>query len=123
MPETVTLHVPDEVARQAREAATRTQRTFEDVLIEWLGRAVEDPPVESLSDEAVLELSELELPADQQEELSALLARNREGDLMTEERERLDALMQVYRRGMVRKAKAVKVAVERGLRPVLHDEE
>lgn len=32
---------------------------------------------------------------------------------------RLDELMHLYRRGLVRKAQALKVAVERGLRPPL----
>lgn len=51
----------------------------------------------------------------QQARLTDLLARQREGTLTTEERGQLDTLMGVYRRGMVRKAQALKVAVDRGL--------
>jgi hypothetical protein len=54
-----------------------------------------------------------------QEELSSLLARNREGQLDDTDRIRLDALMQMYRRGLVRKAQAWRVSVARGLRAVL----
>ena len=55
----------------------------------------------------------------QQEELSELLARNREGALTDAERDRLDGLMRVYRRGLVRKGQALKTAVARGLKPPL----
>jgi len=56
----------------------------------------------------------------EQEVLSDLLARNAEGQLMVAEVRQLDELMQVYRRGMVRKARALKVAVDRGLKPALN---
>ena len=53
------------------------------------------------------------METEQQETLSELLARNREGQLTEAEVSQLDALMQVYRRGLVRKAKPLKVAVSR----------
>jgi hypothetical protein len=56
---------------------------------------------------------------EQQEELSRLLIGNREGLLPDAERERLEELMQVYRRGLIRKAQALKTAVTRGLKPPL----
>ena len=55
----------------------------------------------------------------QQTALSDLLALNREGQLSETNTKQLDALMQVYRQGLVRKARALKVAVDRGLRPAL----
>jgi hypothetical protein len=120
MAETVTLELPEEVARRAREVATRTHRRPESVLLEWLGRAVAEPPVESLSDDEILALCDMQMDVKQQEELGDLLARNREGLLSGAERARLDELMQTYRRGLVRKAQALKVAVERGLKPPLN---
>jgi hypothetical protein len=51
--------------------------------------------------------------------LSCLLARNRDSQLDDTDRTRLDALMQLYRQGLVRKAHAWKVAVARDLRAVL----
>jgi hypothetical protein len=51
--------------------------------------------------------------------LSDLLDRNQEGDLDEAGRRRLDELMRTYRLGLVRKAQAIKVAVNRGLRPRL----
>jgi hypothetical protein len=62
----------------------------------------------------------MQMDVGQQEELGDLLARHREGLLSGAERARLDELMQTYRRGLVRKAQALKVAVERGLRPPLN---
>lgn len=116
----VILELPDNVARSAKEVATRTDRRLEDVLVEWIDRVVTELPVESLPDEEVLALCDLQMTDGQQEELSNLLAHNREGELAHEQRARLDELMQVYRRGVVRKAQALKVAVERGLRPPLN---
>ena len=88
-------------------------------MLEWLGRAASDVPIESLPDEQVLALADREMGKSEQRELSALLAHQREGALDEAARRRLDELMASYRRGMVEKAQALKVAVERGLRPPL----
>jgi hypothetical protein len=113
----VTLELPEEVAHRARAVAAKTQRPLEDILVEWLDRVGGEPPVESLSDEEVLALCDAQMEAAEQEELSDLLCRNREGLLRDGDRARLDGLMRIYRRGLVRKAEALKTAVERGLRP------
>lgn len=119
MKEVITLEVPEPVAARARAVAAQTQRQFEDVLVEWLGQAAMDVSVELLSDEQVLALRDEEMDGAQQAELSELLARQRESQLTVAERKQLDELMSIYRRGMVRKAQAVKVAVQRGLQPPL----
>jgi hypothetical protein len=72
-----------------------------------------------LSDEQVIALADLQMDASQQRELGDLLVRNREGQIDAAGRARLNQLMQVYRLGMVRKAQAAKVAVDRGLRASL----
>jgi hypothetical protein len=119
MSEIVTLALPESLAQSARVVADRTNRRMEDVLVEWLGRAAADLPVESLPDEQVLALRDLQMSEAQQEELRALLAQQREKALDAAQRARLDELMATNRRGMVRKARALKVAVERGLQPPL----
>lgn len=119
MSEVITLEVPEAVAERARVVAAQTQRPVEDVLLEWLGQTAMDVPVKLLSDAQVLALRDLEMDTEQQETLSILLARQREGQLTVDERRQLDALMTVYRRGMQRKAEAINVAVERGLQPPL----
>jgi tRNA A22 N-methylase len=119
---TVTLEVPEEVMQSARDVAERTQRTLEDVLREWLDRSAMQIPVEQLSDDQVLRLTEMELDAQQQSELSDLLAKNREETLSLVEQRHLDELMQLYRQGLRRKAEALKVAVDRKLIPPLDEE-
>lgn len=119
MSQTVQLTIPDEIARRAREIASRSQRRVEDVLVEWINLAAEDMPIDLLPDEQVIAPADLQMDTRQQRELGDLLARSRERQIDTAGRARLDQLMQVYRLGMVRKAQATKVAVERGLRPPL----
>ncbi|MBK9232252.1 MAG: hypothetical protein IPO15_15715 [Anaerolineae bacterium] len=119
MSETIVLELPDRLAHSTREIATRTQRRLEDLLVDWIDRTMSDLPVEALPDSQVLALCDSQLTNAQQEQLSRLLAHQREGWLSGDDRRRLDELMQVYRRGLVRKAQAIHVAVQRGLRPPL----
>lgn len=120
MNETVTLQLPERITFTARQVAKQTKRRFEDVLLDWLDRTAEELPVEMLADEQVLLLANSQLPVTEQQELSSLLAMNREGVLSARQQIRLDQLMQVYRHGLVRKAQAVQVAVNRGLLPPLN---
>jgi len=88
-------------------------------LTEWIEQSVTEFPVELLPDNDVLALCDLRMPAGQQEILDDLMIPNREGRLSKIERRQLDELMQIYRRGLVRKARAWKVAVERKLKAPL----
>jgi hypothetical protein len=115
MNEMITLQLPERVSVTARQVAKRTKRRMEDVLLDWLDRSAEDLPVDMLADDQVLSLAGSQMPADEQRELSSLLTLNREGALDARQQIRLDQLMQVYRHGLVRKAQALQVAVERGL--------
>jgi hypothetical protein len=119
MSEIVTLELPGPLAQSARAIALRTSRRFEDVLVEWLGRAASDVPVASLPDEQVVALRDMQLDDRRQAELSDLLSRQRERRLDAVQRARLDQLLADYRRDMVRKAQALKEAVDRGLQPPL----
>ncbi len=119
MAEIVTLELPEALAQQAKEIAALSHRRLEDVLVEWIDRAITDLPIESLPDEQVLVLCDIKMSPDQQTALSNLLAGNQEGQLSQAETRELDELMQIYRRGLVRKARALQVAVSRGLRPSL----
>jgi hypothetical protein len=120
MAEIVTLQLPETLAQKAKEIAAFTHRRLEDVLLEWIDRAITELPVESLPDEQVLAMCDMQMETEQQELFSDLLARNREGQLNNTEVRQLDELMQVYRRGLVNKARALKVAVERGLKPPIN---
>lgn len=115
----ITIEVSDRVARCAAQVATRDARNIEEVLAGWLEGVIAERPIEELSDEEVLGLSESRLSDEQQEDLSVLLERNREAMLGAEERLRLDELMRAYERGLLRKSQALRAAVERGLREPL----
>lgn len=115
MSQVVTLAIPDRTARSANDIAQRTRRSLEDVLIEWIDQAAAEIPINYLPDAQILALCNSELDVELQQELSQLLADSREGMLNSASQERLDALMQLYRRGLVRKAEAVQIAVKRGL--------
>lgn len=117
MSRSVTLDLPDDLARRAQTIAAQTQRRMEDVLLEWLGAASTDVPVDQLTDAEVLALRDQEMSTAEQRDLSELLARQREGQLDEIARAQLDEVMGIYRRGLLRKAQALKVAVERGLQP------
>lgn len=116
----VTPELPNDLAKRAQQIAEQTRRSVEEVLLDWLGRGATETPVELLTDEQVLALRDVQMSAHEQSELSELLARQREGTLDPDGRDRLDQLLQSYRRGMILKAQAIKVAVERGLQPPLH---
>jgi hypothetical protein len=111
----VTLELNHDVFARARDVAKRTQRNVEDVLADWLSHYASDLPVETLSDDQVLELCRFRLNVVQQQELSTLLYNHRVRELSTEERTRLDELLQIHRHGLVRKARAIQVAQLRGL--------
>jgi len=115
----VTVELPEELAQRARAVAAQSSRRVEDVLLEWIDRAGSEQEVDSLSDDQLLALCDGQLDDAIQNDLSELLARSREGRLADAERDRLEGLMQLYRRGLVRKARAWKAAVGRGLRAPL----
>ena len=54
MVEKVTVELPEELVRQIRTAASRTHRSFDEVLAEWIRLAGGEPALEWLSDEELL---------------------------------------------------------------------
>ncbi|MBI5879762.1 MAG: hypothetical protein HZB53_19120 [Chloroflexi bacterium] len=120
MNEIVRLELPEDTARRAKAIALHSHRRFEDLLVEWINRAASESSVDTLPDDQLLSLCDLQMAPDQQTELSDLLERNRERSLRPGDEQRLDELMRIYRHGMARKAQAWRVAVQRGLRPPLN---
>ena len=119
MSQTVTVELPDELARRARSVAAAGNRRLEDAVIDWISQAVAEPEIEALPDDELLARCDSALAADLQEELSGLLSDARENKLDATGSARLDQLMALYRRGMVQKARAWREAVARGLRTSL----
>lgn len=116
MTEKVTVELPQELVRQVRAVAHRTQRSFDEVLAEWAGRAGREPVLELLGDEELLAECDRQMDASVHDALTDMLARNEEGALDAAERGRLDGLMRTYRAALVRKAQALQIAAARGLR-------
>jgi hypothetical protein len=119
MAQPISLNIPDPILQQAQQLANQTQQRPEDILLEWLTQSFTDLPVETLPDSQVLALCTMQLDEHQQETLSDLLDRQRENQLTPPETQELTFLLKLYRRGLVRKAKALKIAVARGLMPPL----
>jgi len=111
----VTLNVSDNILSVAAEIASRSHRQMEDVLEEWLDRYAYDLPLETLSDEEVLRQSRFEMNLIQKQELRNLLYAHRVRQLAVEESTRLDTLLKIYRKGTVRRARALDIALARGL--------
>ena len=108
----LTVPVSERVMRFIAEIATQTKQSYETVLADHLDSTM---PVESLSDHDVLSLAESKFPQAQDDRLSELLALQRESQLTETTRQELNELMRLYEEGSVRKAQALRVAVERGL--------
>ncbi|MBD2358147.1 hypothetical protein H6G41_26645 [Tolypothrix sp. FACHB-123] len=126
----ITLNLPDEVYRRAEHLAQMVNRNVAEVLTEAIALSLSPvspqssnsaliPSVTSLSDNEVLALSELQMPTDQDHQLSELLDRQQAGTLSDAERPYLTALMQVYQEKLLLKAQALREAVQRGLRASL----
>ncbi|MDY6802287.1 MAG: hypothetical protein SXA11_00555 [Cyanobacteriota bacterium] len=142
----IALSLPDSVYDRAQQLAQFGDRDIADVLTEAItlylfsedvfetgGSKTSSPagipsdirgdsvlkPVASLSDTEVIALSELQMEPQQDRRLSELLEKQQAGTLTEAETPELSRLMQIYRSLLLRKARALRVAVERGLREPL----
>ena len=75
--------------------------------------------MDTLTDAELLALTDLQLPAAQEQRLSTLLDRQHADAITEQERAELVALFQLYQEGLLRKAQALAEAVRRGLREPL----
>ena len=111
----VTLQISNNLATKAHSVAIQTQRPIEEVLVEWLNNAAEELPLNMLGDDQILALTKQEMDAKQQGKLSLLLAQKREVELTNVKKQELNTLMATCRQGLIQKAEALKIAVDRGL--------
>jgi predicted transcriptional regulator len=115
MNQQITIEVSEQVWRRASILAEQKRRKPEEVLKEWLEETVAETRIEDLSDEEILALTEMHFDNEGQNDFSRLLEKNRENKLNAREKRDLDALMHSYETRLLRKSKALRVAVERGL--------
>ena len=119
----ITITLTDEVYGHAERFAKLANRDVASVLADTLQLAVptvrddvlEIAPISELSDEQVLELTQLQMEPAQDAKLSQLLDQQQAGLLAPEERVKLNSLMQIYQEGLLRKATALSEAVKRRL--------
>ena len=115
MPQSVTLNLPDEMVARFEIEAKKHSRPVQDVVVDWLERS-DEIDLDSLADAELLGVCDSLLKPEDQAELTDLLEQNREGQLDAEARPRLKTLMTKYQQGLLRKARAWRIAVARGLR-------
>src|SRR5882672_3802237 len=123
----VVVTLQDDVYRRVERLAQLTSRDVADLLADTITlvlppldvSAESVPTVTSLSDEEILGLTELQMLPKQDRRLSTLLQKQQERALSAPEQGELITLMQVYQEGLLRKAQALREAVQRGLRAPL----
>jgi hypothetical protein len=119
----VTITLPDEIYQRAELFARLANRDVASVLADTIQLSIplvrpnilDLEPISDLSDEQVFALTELQMEPDQDARLSELLDHQQAGLLAEDERLELQALMQIYQEGLLRKATALSEAVKRGL--------
>ena len=116
-----TVNLCENAYKYVSSVAQLTEKSFDEVVeeavenkfsseVEMLKRSVE-----VCSDEEVLKLANLQMPAGQSERLSFLLGKNGEGNLADDERDELNGLMRLNRANDLRKAIGIVEAMKRGL--------
>jgi hypothetical protein len=123
MSKQITITLPDDVYQKAEHFARLANRDLASILVDTIQFSIPPisleattlEPVSALSDQAVLELTELQMKPEEDRHLSELLDRQQAGILTGSEHPELQALMQIYQEGLLRKATALSEAVKRGL--------
>lgn len=119
----VTTTLPDEVYQRAQRFAHLANRDVASILTDSILLSIPAireetlmlAPIASLEDAEVLALTQLQMESAEDQRLSLLLDRQQEGSLTESDRLELQALMQIYQEGLLRKATALGEAVKRGL--------
>ena len=120
----ITLTLPDKLYRSAERMALGAKRPLPRALTEVLTEALlaweeSEQDITNMSDEEVLAMCELEMTAVHSSRLSTLLDKQREGEISSDERPELWALMRIYERALLQRSDALAEAVKRGLREPL----
>jgi hypothetical protein len=119
----ITITLPDDVYQKAEHFARLANRDLASVLVDTIQFSIPPispeattlKPVSALSDQQVLDLTELQMKSEEDSRLSELLDRQQAGILTESEYSELQALMQIYQEGLLRKATALSESVKRGL--------
>ena len=123
----IEVTLPDQTFHQAEFLARLANRQVADLLADTIvislpvltDRDDMVRPVNELANVDILALTNLQLPPEQDERLSQLLAKQQMENLYPSERAELQALMRIYQIGLLRKSQALTEAVKRGILPAL----
>ena len=124
----ITITLPDEIIERIQRLAAKSGQDVEEilgkmpVLLMPVLHEFDETPLETLSDDDVLQLADSQMDMHQSNRQSDLLYRQQMDELSPDERIELDMLMGIYNRGQRRKLEAWVEAVKRGLRVYPGDE-
>ena len=128
MADQITVTLPTEVLQRAEQLARCTGRSVDQLLAETIELSLRPLGTSSFPEEGIAEWSDERVveaaddpglsPAEDRR-LSELLHSQQAGSLTAVERAELTALMEVYQTLVLLKARALREAVSRGLRPPL----
>jgi hypothetical protein len=117
----VALTLPDGLFERAQLWADRTERPVADFLIETIEASLlplgqVPKPLPEWTNDEVLSAADAHPSPDDDQRLSELLGRQREGGISEPEATELHRLMLVYQESLLRNAMGLREAVRRGLR-------
>ncbi|WP_181016312.1 hypothetical protein [Pseudanabaena sp. BC1403] len=73
MSESIALELPEPLAKKVKEIAALNRQGIEEMLIEWIDRTINEIPIDTLPDEQVLMLCNLQMGEQQQRVFSDAL--------------------------------------------------
>ena len=117
----ITISLPEKVFANLSSAASKTHRGIDEIIIEKIERdfAIDGGELEKqiavCSDEEVLEIAEIKMPAKQDERLRLLLDKQNERNLSGDEQKELWQLMDLNRLTTLKKAYALREISRRNL--------
>ena len=121
-----TLTVPEDVYQRAREIATETAKSIDDVMLDHLktlsaplptlphDEQAELDALKHLSDDALWTIAREQLPADVQARMQGWMDKNNFGTISDDEYRELEGFVERGNRLMLRKAEASGILMERG---------
>lgn len=119
----VTIDIPKQIYQDISQLAKRRKKSVDKIIQQAVLREVkefsfekeDERPLADCSDAEVLTLANSKMSETEARRQSELLEKQREELITPFERNELDVLFRVYQVGNLRKAQAIREAVERGL--------
>lgn len=117
----ISVKLPNNLYENVSALAQAKKKSVGEIIKNAVRKAVSEAaetvesPLADCSDEEVLALARLKMSDAENQQMSALLNKQREEIITPLERNELEALLRVYQAGNLRKAQGIAEAVQRGL--------